>query len=387
MNDATPQDPPLLDSKVAFDLGAVKQSGILGYRSDALPTWCPGCGYYGITLAITKALRALEIPNRNLVVISGIGCAGRYPFFVKGYGLHATHGRALPIASGVKAANPELTVLVIGGDGDGMAIGGGHLPHAIRRNVDITYLMFDNGIYGLTKGQTSPTTPSGQITGTHPYGNPDAPLNPLALGLAYRGSFVAGGYAAEHRPLAEIIRRAIAHRGFSFVSMVTPCITFDRVNITYDRLREAWQPVPAAHDATDHAAAMRLALGHAGLEPQQIGYISAHGTGTKENDELETLAIKKVFGEHASKTPVSSVKSMMGHLVAAAGVVELITCVLAIRDSVLPPTTNYQNPDPACDLDYVPNKPRKAAITVALSNSFGFGGQNDTIIVKAFGGD
>ena len=128
---------------------------------------------------------------------------------------------------------------------------------------------------------------------------------------------------------------------------------------------------------------MRGALADARVQPQEIDYISAHGTGTEENDKIETLAIKTVFGDYARKVPISSVKSMFGHLIAGAGTVELITCVLAIRDGIVPPTTNYNEPDPNCDLDYVPNKSRKAAVRTCLSNSFGFGGQNDTLIVRA----
>jgi len=127
---------------------------------------------------------------------------------------------------------------------------------------------------------------------------------------------------------------------------------------------------------------MRTALADAGVQPRDIHYISAHGTGTVENDKIESLAIRAVFGEQAKSVPISSVKSMLGHLIAAAGAVELITCILAIRDGVLPPTINYKNPDPACDLDYIPNAPRRAEVRNCLSNSFGFGGQNDTLIVK-----
>jgi 2-oxoglutarate ferredoxin oxidoreductase subunit beta len=255
-----PETRPLLNTEVADDLERVKKSGILEYRSDALPIWCPGCGYYGITHGLTRALNELEIQNRNLVVVSGIGCAGRYPFFVNGYGFHAIHGRVLPVASGVKMANRELTVIGIAGDGDALAIGGGHLPHAIRRNMDLTYILFDNGIYGLTKGQSSPTTPQGQVTGTHPYGNPDAPLNPLLLALAYGSSFVACGYAGEPRALNDILLRALTHEGFSFVTVVSPCVTFDHVNITYDRMREMWKPVPDDHDLSDRKAALVLAM-------------------------------------------------------------------------------------------------------------------------------
>jgi len=278
---------PLLDSEVAGALEQVVDSGLLDYRSEALPTWCPGCGYYGITHALTQALTELRIDNRNLVLISGIGCAGRYPFFVRGYGFHSVHGRALPLASGVKIARPELTVIVVGGDGDGLGIGGGHLPHVIRRNVDLTYVMFDNGIYGLTKGQSSPTTPRGQVTGTHPYGNPDEPLSSVVLGLSYGASFLGTGYAGEPAHLKDVLKRALRHRGFSFVPIITPCITFDAVNITYDNLRGKWQSVPADHDVGDRQAALRLALDennyHGVLYEQQ-------GRPTFEDAERETAA-------------------------------------------------------------------------------------------------
>jgi len=258
------QDPTTLggtlNAEIVADISAVQQSGLLDYRSEELPTWCPGCGYYGITQALMQALADLHIENRNLAVVSGIGCAGRMPFFVNGYGFHAIHGRALPVAQGVKIAKPELTVLVVGGDGDGLGIGGGHLPHAVRRNVDLTYVLFDNGIYGLTKGQSSPTTPTGQVTGSHPYGNPDRPLDAVTLGLAYRASFMARGYAGKPHELYPIMKQALEHRGFSFVVAITPCVTFDKVNITYDRLRESWVPIPDDHDTSDLGAAMRLAL-------------------------------------------------------------------------------------------------------------------------------
>ena len=251
---------PILDAHVRADIARVKESGLLERRSESLPTWCPGCGYYGIDHALTQAIANLRIESRNLVYVSGIGCAGRFPFFVEGYGFHAIHGRGLPVAAGVKMANPELTVVVLGGDGDGLAIGGGHLPHIVRRNVNMTYILFDNGIYGLTKGQTSPTTPRGQVTGTHPYGNPDAPLDPVVMGLSYGASFLARGYAGLPHDLRPIMQHAIEHQGFSFVIVVTPCVTFDKTNITYDRLRDQWEPVPEDHDPTNRLAAMQLAL-------------------------------------------------------------------------------------------------------------------------------
>ena len=253
---------PYLDSNVKQDLHNVAESGILNYRSEALPTWCPGCGYYGITHGLTQALNRMKVPNEKMVCVSGIGCAGRYPFFLKGYGLHSIHGRALPVACGIKMANDDLTVLAVGGDGDGFGIGGGHVIHAMRRNVNITYVLFDNSIYGLTKGQSSPTTPQGQITGTAPYGHSEMPLNPLILALSYQCTFVASGYAGLPSELSDIFLRALSHNGFSFVAVTTPCITFDHANITYQRMRNEFKPVPPGHDASSRTAAVGLIMEH-----------------------------------------------------------------------------------------------------------------------------
>jgi 2-oxoglutarate ferredoxin oxidoreductase subunit beta len=250
----------LLNADLPGQIEYIRKSGALNYRADALPVWCPGCGYFGITHAINTALNASGVDPKNLAIVSGIGCSGRYPFFANAYGFHGVHGRALPVASGVKMANPDLTVLVVGGDGDGLAIGGGHLAHAIRRNVDLTYILFDNGIYGLTKGQSSPTTPHGQVTGTHPYGNPEEPLNPVLLALAYGATFVGAGYAGDPKSLSSVLVAALAHRGFSFVDVISPCITFDHVNLQYSLLRQQFQPVPPGHDRADRTAAMALAM-------------------------------------------------------------------------------------------------------------------------------
>ncbi len=154
------------------------------YKSELHPIWCPGCGDFGVLASFYKAVSELHIPQEQLVVVSGIGCSSRFPAFVNAYGLHGTHGRALPLATGVKMAHPELQVVTVGGDGDAFSIGMGHLPHAIRRNVDITYIVMDNEIYGLTKGQASPTSPVGMERKASPYGTIEKPLNPLMLALA-----------------------------------------------------------------------------------------------------------------------------------------------------------------------------------------------------------
>ena len=193
-------------------LEEIQESGRLEYRSKALPTWCPGCGYFSIVESLTSALNNLSINPDETVVVSGIGCASRFPFFVNTYGFHTLHGRALPVATGIKIANDDLTVIVVGGDGDAFAIGGAHIPHAARRNVDMTYILFDNGIYGLTKGQTSPTSVLGFQTTTSPFENHDTPLNPLMMLLSYGASWVGQAYAGHPHHMADLIEQAMAHR-------------------------------------------------------------------------------------------------------------------------------------------------------------------------------
>jgi len=227
------------------------------YKSDEHPIWCPGCGDFGVLDALYKSLAGLSINPKDLVVVSGIGCSGRTSGFVKSYGFHSVHGRVLPVALGVKLANPSLTVIGAGGDGDGFAIGGGHLPHAARRNPDMTYLVMDNSTYGLTKGQYSPTSPMGYQAGSTPYGNIEQPLNPLAMLIAYGASFIGQGYSGKPRELAELIQQGITHKGFAFINIISPCITFYNIyKILPPRLAE----VPKDHDVTNRAKAFELAL-------------------------------------------------------------------------------------------------------------------------------
>ena len=237
-------------------LKEVRDSGRLDYRSKALPTWCPGCGYFSIVEGVTAALNRLGIHQKDVTVVSGIGCASRFPFFLDAYGFHTLHGRTLPVATGIKVANDALTVIAVGGDGDAFAIGGAHIPHAARRNVDMTYLVFDNGIYGLTKGQTSPTSVLGFKTTTSPYENQDRPLNPLMMLLSYDASWVGQGYAGEPHHLSEMIVKAIAHRGFSYLHILSPCVTFDKTTKTYTNLNMQVRPLPEDHNSSDIMAAM-----------------------------------------------------------------------------------------------------------------------------------
>ena len=258
-----PVKPVYLEEK----LEQVRADGHLGYRSKALPTWCPGCGYFSISEGVTAALNGLGIPNKDVVLVSGIGCASRFPFFLSTYGFHTLHGRTLPVATGVKTANKDLTVIAVAGDGDAFAIGGGHIPHAARRNVDITFLLFDNGIYGLTKGQTSPTSTMGFKTSTTPFGNRDVALNPLMMLLSYGASWVGQAYAGHPGHLKEMIARAIRHRGFSYLHILSPCVTFDKTTKTYANLDILVRDLPEDHNYNDLMAAMALAAdtGHPAL--------------------------------------------------------------------------------------------------------------------------
>lgn len=227
------------------------------YKTDEHPIWCPGCGDFGVLAAVYNTLAGLKINPKDLVVVSGIGCSGRTPGFIKSYGFHSVHGRVLPVALGVKLANPSLEVIGVGGDGDGFAIGGGHLPHAARRNPDMAYLIMDNSTYGLTKGQYSPTSPKGFKAGSTPYGNIERPLNPLAMLIAYGATFVGQGYSGKPKELTELITQAVQHKGFAFVNILSPCITFYN---TYKVLPPKLAEVPADHDVANRAKAFELAL-------------------------------------------------------------------------------------------------------------------------------
>ena len=231
------------------------------YKSEIVPVWCPGCGDFGDLAAFTQALAAMKVDPKDLVIVSGIGCAGRFSHFVKCYAYHTAHGRAVPAAIGVKTANPDLHVFVVGGDGDGLSIGGGHLPHAARRNPDVTYLILDNAVYGLTKGQSSPTTPVGMVTGTTPFGMQDPPLDPILMFLSYGFTFVARAFSSSVKDLSALLQAAVAHKGFSIIQLISPCPTFNQV-ITFDWMKERVATIPEDHDRTDIHAAFRLALEH-----------------------------------------------------------------------------------------------------------------------------
>jgi 2-oxoglutarate/2-oxoacid ferredoxin oxidoreductase subunit beta len=242
------------------------------YKSRIKPTWCVGCGDYGVLNAVQVASAALSLDRKDMVVVSGIGCSSDLPHFMSTYGLHTLHGRAMAVAQGVKMANKDLTVVVTGGDGDGYGIGVGHFIHAMRRNINLTYLVMDNQIYGLTTGQTSPTSQRGVRTKSTPMGSVENALNPLALAIVGGATFVARGFSGEPAHLAEIVWRAIAHKGFSLVDVFSPCVTWNKNN-TYAWFRERVVKLGEAdHDPSSVDAAMHQALRDDGKLPLGVLY-------------------------------------------------------------------------------------------------------------------
>ncbi len=197
------------------------------------PNWCPGCGDFGVQAAVKGAMVEAGLKSSEVVISSGIGCGSKIPHWVKCYGFEGLHGRPLPVATGIKLANPKLTVMAIGGDGDGYGLGMGHLIHSMRRNLDITYIVQNNQIYGLTTGQTSPTSDKGVKTKSTPSGAIEIPVNPIELGLASGATYLARGYAGDLPHLTSLIVGGLKHRGFALIDTFQPCVTFNKVN-TYD---------------------------------------------------------------------------------------------------------------------------------------------------------
>jgi 2-oxoglutarate ferredoxin oxidoreductase subunit beta len=225
------------------------------YRTEYNPNWCPGCGNYGVLRSIDLAFQELGLRTEEIVLLSGIGCNGRFPHNFRTYGFHTLHGRVLPIAQGINIANPELCVVGIAGDGDAFAIGGGHIPHTARRNPDITYIVLDNGIYAQTKGQPSPTTAIGFRTKVTPLGNQEDPLDISRLALAYGVSFLARGFPGKTNHLAHLIAEGIRHRGFALIHVLNPCPAY---HDTWKEYQSKVVEIGADHDTANDGAAFEL---------------------------------------------------------------------------------------------------------------------------------
>ncbi|GGL31850.1 2-oxoacid ferredoxin oxidoreductase subunit beta [Halarchaeum grantii] len=254
------------------------------FKSDKQPTWCPGCGDFGTMNGIMKGLAETGNSPDDTFVVAGIGCSGKIGTYLRSYALHGVHGRALPVGTGVKIANPDIEVVVAGGDGDGYSIGAGHFIHAVRRNIDITYVVMDNRIYGLTKGQASPTSREDFETATTPEGPKQPPVNPLALALSAGGSFIAQSFSSNALRHQEIVQKAIEHDGFSLVNTFSPCVTFNDVD-TYDYFRDSIVDLDETeHDPTDRDAAKEKILdsekeyiGVLWEDEDAVDYNTAHG--------------------------------------------------------------------------------------------------------------
>jgi 2-oxoglutarate ferredoxin oxidoreductase subunit beta len=247
-------DAPALDASTSC-LHAAKD-----FRSSAHPVWCPGCGDYGVLAGLQRALALHGRPPHEVVLVSGIGCSSRLPAYTTCYGFHGVHGRALPFAAGLKIARPDLEVLAVGGDGDGYSIGGNHFIHACRRNIDMVYLVMDNRVYAMTKGQPSPTTERDWDSEIAPGGTQIPPFNPLGLALAAGATFVARGFAGRPDELADLILDGMRWPGFSFIEVLSPCVVFRPEEREWKRVVRPSQAVPM-----DRAAAINFALADDGL--------------------------------------------------------------------------------------------------------------------------
>ncbi len=224
------------------------------------PDWCPGCGDFGVLNSLQRAAAELGLRPHEIVTVSGIGCSSNLPGYINTYGMHTLHGRSLAFATGVKMANHDLTVIATGGDGDGYGIGGNHFTHTARRNVDLTYVVMNNQIYGLTTGQVSPTSRVGQKTKSTPFGSVEYPLNPLTSAIMNGATYVARGYSGDVRHLTELIKGGIEHQGFALIDIFSPCVTFNLDN-THNFFKERIKKLEDEdHDVTSWAAACEKAM-------------------------------------------------------------------------------------------------------------------------------
>ena len=267
-----------------------------------IPTWCPGCGDFAVLAAFYKTLEKLQIPHENIVTLAGIGCSSRFPYFVNTYGGHYIHGRSVPFASGVSLSRPDLHVFVFGGDGDGFSIGGNHLDHGARKNINLTYVIMDNFVYGLTKKQTSPTSPLGFKSKTDPTGAFDQPINPMKKLVNSGATFVARTHATQVKHMLEMYERAIAHQGFSVIECLSECVEFypgafdtsiprkgGEFVIIEEKKFDDTPEDEGRHDVTDELAAYRLAD-----EPWPGRFGVFYENNRPSKNELEYGLIEKI---------------------------------------------------------------------------------------------
>ncbi|MFC4354492.1 2-oxoacid:ferredoxin oxidoreductase subunit beta [Chryseomicrobium palamuruense] len=270
------------------------------FRNNVKPNWCPGCGDFSVQAAIQRAAANVGIEPHELAVVSGIGCSGRISGYINSYGFHGIHGRALPIAQGLKMANRDLHVIASGGDGDGFAIGMGHTIHSLRRNIDLTYIVMDNQIYGLTKGQTSPRSAAGFKTKSTPGGAIEPSLKPMEMALSAGATFVAQGFSSDIKELTAIIEAGIQHKGFSFINVFSPCVTYNKIN-TYDWFKENLVKLSERedYDFTSREQAMKVVMETEGLV---TGIIYQDKETPSYQEQLNSYAQTPLFEENLTMT-------------------------------------------------------------------------------------
>lgn len=264
---------------------------LVDYKTDVHNDWCPGCGDFGIVNAIQMALAEMELERDNTVIFSGIGCSGKTSHFINTYGIHTLHGRVLTFAQGAKIANPDLNVIAVGGDGDGLGIGAGHFVAAGRRNVDMTYIVFDNGVYGLTKGQASPTLKLGEKTKSLPSPNTNYNVNPIGLAVASGFTFVARGYSYDVKHLKDLIKQAVEHKGLAFLDVLQPCPTYNDINT-----RDWYAGVDLMKDAQERHSRIYK------LEDTHFDPVVHYDNEPEINEKLSQALIKSL--EWGEKIPI-----------------------------------------------------------------------------------
>ncbi len=246
--------------EVAKHQKAIVPLGAKDYKSKINPDWCAGCGDFGVLNALQKVCAELGRMPHEILTVSGIGCSSNFPGFFNAYGMHTLHGRSLAVATGAQLANHELTVIVTGGDGDGYGIGGNHFVHTARRNIDLTYIVMNNQIYGLTTGQISPTSSSGMKTKSSPFGSVEMPINPITAAIMNGATFVARGFSGDGKHLTELMQKAILHKGFALIDVFSPCVTFNHDN-SYKFFRPRIKKLEdEAHDPSDWKTACEKAM-------------------------------------------------------------------------------------------------------------------------------
>ncbi len=273
----------------------MKQMEATDYKGRVKSSWCPGCGNHAVNTALRKAMAQLNYQTHETAIVSGIGCSSRFPFFMSTYGFHSIHGRALPVAIGLKLANPQINVIAVGGDGDGLSIGGNHFIHAGRKNPNITYIMMDNEIYALTKGQCSPTSRIGTTTKCNPYAWTADRINPVLMALSFNASYVARSYSGDIKQLEEVILEGLKHKGFSFIHVISPCVQYNKVS-SFEKIKELVRNLPEDHDTSDKVNAMKYAFAPEGLYTG-IFYKAARPTYEERYEDVIGKA-KQIAGDN-----------------------------------------------------------------------------------------